>query len=212
MFMDEKSLGSIDQAKEAALRVLLHNAWGPFEGLPRTAGWGPNWSSRGTKARRSGVSTSGFTRRPVSPAGGIGRPGRPLCTSTLLSVCSSRAPRSSARCAQAIRAQRSSLIPGGRLDRRVSGVCDPSLPGADLTLWTVAISAAVVGNGGAMSTAGAFIDMRAKSGGTTACNGQQHFDVLPADPVAAAFDESGSRGADEIGHLQGRPCHLFLLY
>ena len=40
MFMDEKSLASIDQAKEAALRVLLHNARGPFQGLPRTAGWG----------------------------------------------------------------------------------------------------------------------------------------------------------------------------
>ena len=38
--MDEKSLASIDQAKEAALRVLLHNARGPFQGLPRTAGWG----------------------------------------------------------------------------------------------------------------------------------------------------------------------------
>ena len=38
--MDEKSLASIDQAKEAALRVLLHNARGPFQGLPRAAGWG----------------------------------------------------------------------------------------------------------------------------------------------------------------------------
>ena len=43
--MDEKSIASvdqesIDQAKAAALRVLLHNAHGPFEGLPRTAGWG----------------------------------------------------------------------------------------------------------------------------------------------------------------------------
>ena len=38
--MDEKSLASIDQAKEAALRILLHNARGPFQGLPRTAGWG----------------------------------------------------------------------------------------------------------------------------------------------------------------------------
>jgi hypothetical protein len=33
-------LASIDRAKEAALRVLLHNARGPFQGLPRTAGWG----------------------------------------------------------------------------------------------------------------------------------------------------------------------------
>ena len=40
MFMDEKSLVSVDQAKDAALRILLHNARGPFQGLPRAAGWG----------------------------------------------------------------------------------------------------------------------------------------------------------------------------
>ena len=38
--MEEKSGASIHQAKEAALRVLLHNARGPCQGLPRTAGWG----------------------------------------------------------------------------------------------------------------------------------------------------------------------------
>lgn len=38
--MDEKSLASINQAKQAALKILLHNARGPFQGLPRTAGWG----------------------------------------------------------------------------------------------------------------------------------------------------------------------------
>jgi len=30
----------IDDAKKAALEVLLHNAHGPYHGLPRTAGWG----------------------------------------------------------------------------------------------------------------------------------------------------------------------------
>ena len=40
MFMDEKALVSIDQAKDAALRILVHNARGPFQGLPRAAGWG----------------------------------------------------------------------------------------------------------------------------------------------------------------------------
>ena len=40
IFMDEKSLASIDQAKEAALRILLHNAHGQLQGLPRTAGGG----------------------------------------------------------------------------------------------------------------------------------------------------------------------------
>jgi hypothetical protein len=38
--MEETSRASIEQAKGAALRVLLHNARGPFQGLPRTAGWG----------------------------------------------------------------------------------------------------------------------------------------------------------------------------
>ena len=40
MLMDDKSPASIDQGKEAALRVLLHNARGPCQGLPRAAGWG----------------------------------------------------------------------------------------------------------------------------------------------------------------------------
>jgi hypothetical protein len=38
--MSNTALTSVDQAKAAALRVLLHNAHGPFQGLPRTAGWG----------------------------------------------------------------------------------------------------------------------------------------------------------------------------
>ena len=31
---------AIQEAKDAALEVLLHNASGPYHGLPRTAGWG----------------------------------------------------------------------------------------------------------------------------------------------------------------------------
>ena len=34
------NLQEIEEAKKAALEVLLHNAHGPFMGLPRTAGWG----------------------------------------------------------------------------------------------------------------------------------------------------------------------------
>ncbi len=40
MSFDGKSLIAIEQAKGAALQILLHNATGPFQGLPRTAGWG----------------------------------------------------------------------------------------------------------------------------------------------------------------------------
>ncbi len=62
-----------------------------------------------------------------------------------------------------------------------------------------------------MPAAGALVEMPAQCGGATPRNGQQHFDVLPVDPLAASFEESSSRDADEIGHLEGRPAHLLLL-
>src|SRR6202043_1051496 len=88
---------------------------------------------------------------------------------------------------------------------------DPPFPSGSLTLRAVPVSAAVIRDGGAMSAAGALIDMTAECGGTTPRNGQQHFDVLPAEPLAISFDEGSSCAADEIGHLEGRPAHLLLL-
>ena len=38
--MDKRNWTEIEQAKSAALKVLLHNVKGPFDGLPRTAAWG----------------------------------------------------------------------------------------------------------------------------------------------------------------------------
>lgn len=38
--MRTESFKDIEEAKKAAVEVLLHNAHGPFHGLPRTAGWG----------------------------------------------------------------------------------------------------------------------------------------------------------------------------
>ena len=38
--MQTQNLKEIEEAKRAALAVLLHNCHGPFHGLPRTAGWG----------------------------------------------------------------------------------------------------------------------------------------------------------------------------
>ena len=61
-----------------------------------------------------------------------------------------------------------------------------------------------------MPATGALVEMTAECSGTTPGNGPQHFDVLPAEPLAISFDESSSRGADEIGHLEGRPAHLFV--
>src|ERR1700687_2392635 len=61
-----------------------------------------------------------------------------------------------------------------------------------------------------MSAASALIEMSAKRGGATPRNGQEHFDVLPGDPLTASFDECVSRSADQIGHLQRRPAPLFV--
>src|SRR6266581_340036 len=87
---------------------------------------------------------------------------------------------------------------------------EPTFASARLTLRAVPISTRVVGDG-AMSAASAFIEMPAERGGATPRNGQQHFDVLPGDPLTTSFDECVSRSADEIGHLEGWPVHLFVL-
>jgi hypothetical protein len=88
---------------------------------------------------------------------------------------------------------------------------DPAVPSSGLTLRAMAIAAAVIGDGGTMSATGALIEMTAECGGTTPANGPQHFAVLPTEPVAISFEESVSRGADQIGHLQRWPGHLLLL-
>ena len=50
----------IEQAKKAALEVLLHNAHGPFHGLPRTAGWGyPEPYTRDLMISILGIAASG---------------------------------------------------------------------------------------------------------------------------------------------------------
>jgi hypothetical protein len=45
----------------------------------------------------------------------------------------------------------------------------------------------------------------AECGGATAVNGEQDFDVLPANPLAVALDEGSSRGADHIVDLMRFP-------
>lgn len=51
---------SIADAKAAALHILLHNVHGPFEGLPRTAGWGyPEPYTRDLMISALGMLTSG---------------------------------------------------------------------------------------------------------------------------------------------------------
>ena len=84
---------------------------------------------------------------------------------------------------------------------------DPTVPSVGLAFWAVPVSAGVVGDG-AIPAAGTFIQMTAECSRAAALDGCQNFEMLASEPLAAAFDELLSRGADEIGHLQGWPTHL----
>src|SRR6266852_6614479 len=89
--------------------------------------------------------------------------------------------------------------------------CEPAVASPCLTLRAVPVAASVVGDG-AMSAASALIEMPAERCGATPPNGQQHFHVLPGNPLMASFDESVSRSADQIGHFERWPVHLLVLW
>jgi len=58
--MQNSDWKEIREAKKAALEVLLHNAHGPFHGLPRTAGWGyPEPYTRDLMFSILGIAVSG---------------------------------------------------------------------------------------------------------------------------------------------------------
>ena len=58
--MDQKDKDLTERAKEAAIEVLLHNAHGPYRGLPRAAGWGyPEPYTRDIMISSLGILVSG---------------------------------------------------------------------------------------------------------------------------------------------------------
>ena len=58
--MEANRFNQIEEAKRAATEVLLHNANGPFQGLPRTAGWGyPEPYTRDLMIAALGIAVSG---------------------------------------------------------------------------------------------------------------------------------------------------------
>ena len=58
--MNIQNQTEVSLAKKAALEVLLHNMHGPFQGLPRTAGWGyPEPYTRDLMISILGIAVSG---------------------------------------------------------------------------------------------------------------------------------------------------------
>ncbi len=61
--MDASQRFLVEAARQAAIEVLLHNSVGPFEGLPRTAGWGyPEPYTRDWMIAALGILVSGNER------------------------------------------------------------------------------------------------------------------------------------------------------
>ena len=80
----------------------------------------------------------------------------------------------------------------GRGEQFVASGLDPAFASGRLTLRAMAITTAVIRDGGTMSATGAFIDVAAECGGATARDGEQDLDMGPADPPTVALDEGSS--------------------
>jgi len=76
-----------------------------------------------------------------------------------------------------------------------------------LASWEMPIPARVVGDFGRLSAAGAAVAMSTQRSGATALDGQQHFSVLPVDPLATVLYKCPSSTANDVSHLHERPSH-----
>jgi hypothetical protein len=71
---------------------------------------------------------------------------------------------------------------------KFSSTCsNPPFASSGLTLWAMAITAAVIRDRSTVCAAHALIEMPAERSRTTPCNRQQHFDMLPTDPLAVSL-------------------------
>ena len=60
-----------------------------------------------------------------------------------------------------------------------------------------------------MPAAGALVDVAAERGGAAADDGGQDLQMQPGEPFPAALTERVSGCAEQVGHLQWWPRHLF---
>ncbi len=85
---------------------------------------------------------------------------------------------------------------------------EPLVPGASLTLGAMAIAAGVVRDGRGVATAGTTVAVSAQRGCTAALDGAQSLamESVQSKPLL----ESIAYRANDVGHLEGWPFHLFL--
>jgi len=90
------------------------------------------------------------------------------------------------------------LLPGG----------EPPLSRRGLTLGAVPIPTGVVREG-LIAAPRTLVTMSTQGSGATTHKSEKHLLVYPANPMAVVLDEATTLCTNDVGHLQGRPAHLF---
>src|SRR5207244_1427532 len=92
----------------------------------------------------------------------------------------------------------------------------PALAGLGLALRAMAIPAGVIGDGrwtiaALLAALGTGIEMAAKSRGPAVADGAEHLRLLIAEACSVAVQKTIALRAEDVGHLHGRPCHVWSL-
>src|SRR5579863_6238357 len=83
----------------------------------------------------------------------------------------------------------------------------PLVARSRLALRAMPVTTGIIRDG-LRAAARTLISMAAQRCGAAACNGLEHFDVLPVQPRAVLFDEPIALRSDNISHLEGWPIQL----
>ena len=92
------------------------------------------------------------------------------------------------------------LFPGG----------EPAFPRLGLALWAVPVAALVIRDG-LKSALGAGIEVASERGRAAVLKGSEGFELLEVEARSIPVEETLALGAEDVGHLHGRPIHGFFL-
>ena len=85
----------------------------------------------------------------------------------------------------------------------------PALSCLSLTLRTVPVAAGVIGDASLVAALSTDIDMSSEGRCPAAGDGAHHLELLEAEPPSIPIEEPAELGAEDVGHLHGRPAHGF---
>ena len=93
---------------------------------------------------------------------------------------------------------------------------EPALAGFGLALRAMAVPAGVIGDGrwtiaAFLAALGTGIEVAAQRRGPAVADGAEHLPLLIAEAGSVAVQKTITLRAEDVGHLHGRPCHVWSL-